>query len=140
MNGLIFLVILVLIYYFINKYQELSHTTNMYIIGGLLSYSVYLIIYYFYPQLIYKAFKEIYETHKKPLYDYSHYSKYKKEDISYKHLLHSKQGGRCYQCVNFIVGSETENCYIDVKDTNEMVTIHNMKLLCPNCYHKSRIV
>ena len=54
--------------------------------------------------------------------------------------MHSKQGGRCYKCVNFILGNEVEKCYLDVKNQNEKVDINNMSLLCPNCYSKSRII
>jgi hypothetical protein len=140
MNGLIFLVIMILMYHIIDKYVELSTKTHFYVSSSLILYSIFIFLYYFFPEYIYKAFKEIYNTHQKPLYDYNHFAKNKREDISYKQLMHSKQGGRCYKCVNFILGNEVEKSYLDVKNQNEKVDINNMSLLCPNCYSKSRII
>ena len=32
-----------------------------------------------------------------------------------KQILHSKQGGRCANCVNFILSNEAESAYINYK-------------------------
>ena len=131
MNGLILLIIICVIYRIIIEYIELETKTKYYFYGFTGLYGVYLFVYYFYPEYIYKMFKEIYETNKKPLYDIQPLMPLRKQ-ISHKELLHSKQGGRCYNCINFIVENEVDRCSIDVDEDNKM------KLLCPNCYNKER--
>tara|TARA_B100000900_G_scaffold411560_1_gene431506 strand:+ start:4962 stop:5363 length:402 start_codon:yes stop_codon:yes gene_type:complete len=131
MNGLILLIIILVIYRVIIEYIELETKTKYYFYGITGLYSIYLILYYFYPEYVYKMFKEIYETNKKPLYDIQPLMPIRKQ-ISHKELLHSKQGGRCYNCINFILGNEVDSCSIDVDENNKM------KLLCPKCYNKER--
>ena len=129
MNGLLFLIFLLVIYRIIIEYIELEQKTTFYFYGFISIYSIYLFVYYFYPEYIYKMFKEIYETNKKPLYDIHSIAPLRKQ-ISPKHLLHSKQGGRCYNCINFILGEDIDSCSVDVDGDNKM------KLLCPRCYNR----
>lgn len=131
MNGLIFLIIILVIYRITIEYIELETKTKYYFYGITGLYSFYLFMYYFYPEYVYKMFKEIYETNKKPLYDIQPLMPIRKQ-ISHKELLHSKQGGRCYNCINIILGEEVDRCSIDVDEDNKM------KLLCPKCYNKER--
>ena len=131
MNGLIFLIIILVIYRITIEYIELETKTKYYFYGITGLYSFYLFMYYFYPEYVYKMFKEIYETNKKPLYDIQPLMPIRKQ-ISHKELLHSKQGGRCYNCINIILGEEVDRCSIDVDENNKM------KLLCPKCYNKER--
>lgn len=131
MNGLILLILICVIYRITIEYIELETKTKYYFYSITGLYGIYLFVYYFYPEYIYKMFKEIYETNKKPLYDIQPLMPLRKQ-ISHKELLHSKQGGRCYNCINFIVGNEVDRCSVDVDEDNKM------KLLCPKCYNKER--
>ena len=79
MNGLIFLVIMNLMYHIINKYVELSTKTHFYMSSSLILYSIFIFLYYFFPNIYTRLSKEIYNTHQKPLYDYNHFAKNKEK-------------------------------------------------------------
>ena len=115
-----------MIYRCIVEYIDLADKTKYYFYGSMVAYSCYLFLYYVYPDYIYKMFKEIYETNRKPLHDIQSIMPLRKQ-ISHKQLLHSKQDGRCYNCINVVMGDDVERCSVDVDEHNKV------KLLCPNC-------
>ena len=76
MNALIFLGIMYL-FWKLHERFEFSITTQMYYGAFVICFVIFYILYTFFPEFIYKMFKEIYEIQKKPLYDVQAFNKFK---------------------------------------------------------------
>ena len=145
MNALIFLGIISYLFWKLHERFEFAVTTQMYYGGFVICFVIFYFLYTFFPEFIYKMFKEIYEIQKKPLYDVQAFNKFKELNdtnrYSQKQILHSKQGGRCANCVNFILANEAESAYIHYKQPLEQGGTNsqdNLKLICSGC--QSRIL
>ena len=148
MNSLFFLGILSYLFWKLHERFEFAVTTQMYYGAFVICYVTFYFLHTFFPEFIYKVFKEIYDIQKKPLYDvqaFNRFSEFKELNqtnrYSQKQILHSKQGGRCANCVNFILSNEAESAYINYKQPLEQGGTNgqdNLKLICQGC--QSRIL
>jgi len=145
MNGLLFLGILSYLFWKLHERFEFAVTTQMYYGAFVICFVTFYFLHTFFPEFIYKVFKEIYDIQKKPLYDVQAFNRYKElnqtDRYSQKQILHSKQGGRCADCVNFILSNEAESGYMNYKiplENGGSNSMDNLKLICQGC--QSRIL
>ena len=127
MNSIIFLIVICSIYYYIYRsHNEYLESKYHYYFGGFVSlYLIVLYLYYFEYQFFYKVLKNIYDTSRQPLYSFNakdsnaelYNSLNPNQDI--KPMLAQKQGQRCAQCQNYIMGKD-----INYYKLNIIIWIH----------------
>ena len=79
MNSLICLGVISYLFWKLHERFEFEVTTQVYY-ALFVSVSVaFIFLHTFFPELIYKVFKEIYDIQKKPLYDINAFNKYKEQ-------------------------------------------------------------
>ena len=144
MNGILFLVVVCVIYYCANRYfpdKLLSWSQNhKYYFGGFVA--IYAVLYYmfvFESPFVNKVFQNIYDTTKQPLYSVngaqSNSDYYYQNNGDIKHMLMMRQGHRCYKCSNYLMDSETDASLtyripLQYGGKNEP---HNLVAICPSC-------
>ena len=144
MNSLIFLTVLCVIYYCIHKwYPQYLEERYHYYFGGFIA--VYLFVIYMFSyenEFMYKMFKNIYDTSRQPLYSFNakdsndelYNSLNPNQDI--KPMLAQKQGQRCAQCQNYIMGKDINYYklkYLVPLQHGGQNDINNLAIVCPNC-------
>ena len=143
MNSLICLGVISYLFWKLHERFEFSVTTQVYYALFVSVCVIFVFLQTFFPELIYKVFKEIHDIQKKPLYDINAFNKYKEQNetnrYSQKQILHSKQGGRCSNCVNFIMAQEAESAYMNYKiplENGGTNSLDNLKLICQGCHSR----
>ena len=73
MNGLLFIIVVCLTYYAIYKYypQYIEEKYHYYLGGFVGIYLLILYLFTFENEFMYKIFKNVYDTHKQPLYSFN---------------------------------------------------------------------
>ena len=146
MNGILFLIVVCVVYYCANRYfpdRLMSWSQNhMYYFGGFVI--IYAILYYmfvFESPFVNKVFQNIYDTTKQPLYSLngsqsnSEYYHQNNPNGNIKHMLMTRQGHRCYKCSNYLMNSELDSILtykipLQYGGKNEP---HNLVVICPSC-------
>ena len=144
MNGLIFIVILCLIYYCIYKYypERIKPHYNKYFGIFIGIYLLILYLFTFENEFMYKIFKNIYDTHKQPLYSFnasgSNSQLYNSlnPNQNIRQILALHQNGRCDKCGNIIMKNDLDYYKLNYKiplQRGGKNDVTNLSLVCPNC-------
>ena len=121
MNGLCFLILLVMGYYYFNLYE--NNTYNYYFIIFIF---IYLFIYNLMsdnPQLINQTLKGYHNSEIMPIYTSNNNS----DELYFKYILSQKQNWRCMYC-NATISNN------NIKKYNLLNLNNNNILICPHCY------
>ena len=105
MKALIFLILLITIYYQINKRfpDKLTNKNHIYFVIFCLIYSVIFYLLKNQRQFVYKVFKNIKDSDDKPLYDINSLVYKETQMTGLKNNLCMRQGWRCMSCQNPIL-------------------------------------
>jgi hypothetical protein len=144
MNGLIFLLVLGVLYYCANRYfpdKLLGWSQNhKYYFGGFVV--LYALLYYmfvFESPFVNKVFQNIHDTTTQPLYSQgssqSNADHYYQNNGDIKQMLMMRQAHRCYKCSNYLMDSDTGSSLtykipLQYGGKNEP---HNLVVICPSC-------
>lgn len=138
MKALIFLILLITIYYQINKRfpGKLSIKNHIYFT---IFCSIYLIILYLLKKqkyFVYKVFKNIKDVDEKPLYDINSLVYKETQMTGLKNNLCMRQGWRCMSCQNPILQKDLHLCtinYIKPLQFGGVNDITNLGVSCGTC-------
>ena len=141
MNGILFLVVICVIYYILYKYVPYLVIDYFYYFIGFIC--IYIVIYYllvFESDFSNKIFANIYHTSKQPLYTFnaqqSNSELFYEQNPNYNiknHLL-NQQHQRCYKCDNFLMKDEGLLTYKIPLQYGGQNNINNLVLVCPTCF------
>ena len=138
MKSIIFLIIIIIIYYQINKRfpDKITKKGHIYFIIFCI---VYCIIVYFmkYQKLfVYRVLKNIKEVDERPLYDMNSHIYKDTQMEGLKNHLGMRQGWRCLNCQNPILQKDIHKCsinYIKPLQFGGSNDINNLGIYCQGC-------
>lgn len=144
MNGLIFILVILLSYYCVYKFypQYIKEHYHYYLGGFVAVYMVILYLFSYENEFMYKVFKNIYDTSQKPLYSFNAHNSnaelYKSfnQNKNIKDVLAIQQNGRCEKCGNIIMKQDLGYYKLNYKiplQYGGKNDINNLCLLCPYC-------
>jgi|TARA_B110000902_G_C14121042_1_gene518223 hypothetical protein len=144
MNGLLFIIVVCLTYYAIYKYypQYIEEKYHYYLGGFVGIYLLILYLFTFENEFMYKIFKNVYDTHKQPLYSFNaqdsnsqlYHSMNPNQNI--RQMLAIHQNGRCDKCGNIIMKNDLDYYKLKYKvplQQGGQNDASNLSLVCPNC-------
>lgn len=138
MKALIFLSIIILIYYQINKRfpEKISTKKHIYFIIFCIIYLVLLYLFKYQKLFVYNVFKNIKDVDEKPLYDINSMVYKETQMMGLKNNLAMRQGWRCISCQNPILQKDLHNCkinYIKPLQFGGQNDVNNLGLSCGTC-------
>ena len=138
MKGIIFLIILIFIYYQINKRypDNLSIKSHIYFSIFIILTAAFFYMVNYQSQFVYKFMKNIKDVNEKPLYDINSFIYKDNQMIGLKSNLAMRQGWRCIHCQNPLLQKDMHEYSIDfIKPLlfGGENDINNMGIHCKGC-------
>ena len=138
MKALVFITIIIIIYYQINKRLPISLPikNHIYFVVFCLIYLIILYLFKYQKIFIYKVFKNIKDADEKPLYDINSMVYKETQMLGLKHNLAMRQGWRCISCQNPILQKDIHICginYIKPLQFGGENNINNLGVSCSTC-------
>lgn len=138
MKGLIFLIVLVFIYYQINKRfpEKLTTKTHIYFGVFVLLFATFCYMMNYQYNFVYKVMKNIKDVDQKPLYDMESFIYKENQMVGLKSNLAMRQGWRCINCQNPLLQKDMHEYSIDYIKPLQFGgenNINNMGLHCSSC-------
>jgi hypothetical protein len=114
MNGILLLIVICTLYYVVYKYypDKLSDKTHTYFGIFVIGYAILYYFFVFETGFTHKVFHNIYESSQQPLYTFnaqgSNAALYHQQNpnADIKEQLLMRQGSRCAQCQNYLIGPQ----------------------------------
>jgi len=149
MWSIIFLIGLCIGYYYLHQKYPREDKEVMYAGIFVVSYLVVLYLLHYERDFLYKIFKNMYETHKQPLYSFDALGsnsdlfqvRSPTHQAPFKTQVLQNQGSRCSQCKSFILMKDTDKYHLDYKRSlyhGGENSLQNLEVVCQSCYDFKR--
>lgn len=138
MKSLIFLIILITIYYQINKRYPEKLSCKNHIYFGVFC-TIYILLFYilkYQKYFVYKVLKSVKDVNEKPLYDVDSLVYKETQMMGLKNNLAMRQGWRCISCQNPLLQKDlhlSKINYITPLQFGGMNHINNLGITCKTC-------
>ena len=137
MFSLLVVIFVCVCYYYLHKWYPRDSKEQLYFSIFIVLWVTFIYLMNFEELFVYNTFKQIYEVHKKPLYDLSLFTNdTQQKKYEFNQMLLQNQGSRCGSCGNFILSKDIHYTSLNYKKPLHEGGISNhdnLMVVCPNC-------